>query len=159
MAKQQKEEEAKVIATNRKAYHDYFIVETFEFGVVLRGTEVKALREGKANLQDSYASLEQGELWMYNLHISPFEKGNMFNHDPKRIRKLLAHKSEIRKLTGKVKEKGFTLVPLKLYFAGRHVKVEVGLAKGKHAYDKRETLKRKESEREMHYHMKRSHER
>lgn len=159
MPKKETSGETKIIASNRKAYHDYFIEESFEFGVVLVGTEVKSLRQGKANLQDSYAEFEKGELWMRNAHISPFEKGNIFNHDPKRSRKLLAHKSEIRKLAAKVKEKGFTLVPLKMYFAKRHVKVEVGLAKGKRDYDKRETLKRKESEREMQFHMKRSHER
>lgn len=154
MSKSPPEKERKVIASNRKAYHEYFIVSTLEAGISLKGTEVKSLRQGKANLQDSYADIEKGELWVLNLHISPFEKGNIFNHDPKRKRKLLVHKAEIRKLTGKIKEKGFTLVPLSLYFLKRHVKVELALAKGKHHYDKREALKKKETQREMSYHLK-----
>lgn len=158
MAKTNEKAAVKSIASNRKAHHDYFIVSTYEMGIVLKGTEVKSLRAGKANLQDSYADIEKGELWVHNLHISPFEKGNIFNHEPKRKRKLLAHKSEIRKLTVKIKEKGLTLVPLNLYFSDRHVKIELGLAKGKHSYDKRETLKKKETEREMRIHMKRTHE-
>lgn len=149
MAKAGNNEEAKIIASNRKAFHDYSISHTYEVGIVLTGTEVKSLRQGKANLQDSYADIDNGELWLHNMHISPFEKGNIFNHEPKRKRKLLAHKSEIRKLIGKIKEKGFTLVPLSLYFLKSHVKVELGLAKGKHAYDKREAMKKKETEREM----------
>ena len=158
MAKSNEKDTVRSIASNRKAHHDYFIISTYEMGIVLKGTEVKSLRAGKANLQDSYADIERGELWVYNLHISPFEKGNIFNHEPKRKRKLLAHKSEIRKLTGKIKEKGLTLVPLSLYFSDRNVKIELGLAKGKHSYDKRETMKKKETEREMRIHMKRTNE-
>ncbi len=156
MAKAGNNEEAKIIASNRKAYHDYLISHTYEVGIVLTGTEVKSLRQGKANLQDSYADIDNGELWLHNMHISPFEKGNIFNHEPKRKRKLLAHKSEIRKLIGKIKEKGFTLVPLSLYFLKSHVKVELGLAKGKHSYDKREAMKKKETEREMDAAIKRA---
>ncbi len=156
MANAGNDEEAKIIASNRKAYHDYLISHTYEVGIVLTGTEVKSLRQGKANLQDSYADIDNGELWLHNMHISPFEKGNIFNHEPKRKRKLLAHKSEIRKLIGKIKEKGFTLVPLSLYFLKSHVKVELGLAKGKHSYDKREAMKKKETEREMDAAIKRA---
>lgn len=155
MAKQTPSEETKLIASNRKAFHEYFIETRYEVGIVLTGTEVKSLRQGKANLQDSYADIQRGELFLYNLHISPFEKGNIFNHDPKRTRKLLAHKSEIRKLHAKVKEKGYTLVPLSLYFVKRHVKVEVALAKGKHSFDKRETIKKKDQQREMSQQFKR----
>jgi SsrA-binding protein len=140
----------KVICTNRKARHDYHIVETMETGIVLVGTEVKSLREGQANLKDSYASIERGELWLYNTHISQYSKGNRNNHDPTRNRKLLMHEREIRRLIGRIQEKGFTLVPLKLYFtdAGK-VKVELGLAKGKREIDKRRQIAEREAERDM----------
>jgi len=140
----------KVICTNRKARHDYNIVETMETGIVLVGTEVKSLRDGQANLKDSYASIDRGELWLHNTHISPYSKGNRNNHEPTRKRKLLMHDREIRRLVGHVQEKGFTLVPLKLYFtdAGK-VKVELGLAKGKREIDKRRQIAEREAERDM----------
>ena len=139
----------KLIAQNKKAYHDYHIEETLEAGIVLTGTEVKSLRVGKANMRDSYAAVEDGELWLIGVHISPYEQGNIFNHDPLRKRKLLVHGSEIRRLYGKVRVAGFTLVPTKLYFKEGRAKVEVALAKGKTTYDKRETLAKKEAERDM----------
>ncbi len=140
--------EEKVISRNRKAQHDYFLEEAFETGIVLTGTEVKSVRQAKVNLKDSYAQVEGGELFLYNMHISPYEQGNRFNHDPLRKRKLLMHRREIGRLTGKVKEKGYTLVPVKLYLKGGLVKVELALAKGKHMYDKRQALREKESMRE-----------
>jgi len=140
----------KIICTNRKARHDYNILETMETGIVLVGTEVKSLRDGQANLKDSYASIERGELWLHNTHISQYSKGNRNNHDPTRNRKLLMHDREIRRLIGRIQEKGFTLVPLKLYFtdAGK-VKVELGLAKGKREIDKRRQIAEREAERDM----------
>jgi len=140
----------KVICTNRKARYDYNILETMETGIVLVGTEVKSLRDGQANLKDSYASIDRGELWLHNTHISPYSKGNRNNHEPTRKRKLLMHDKEIRRLIGHVQEKGFTLVPLKLYFtdAGK-VKVELGLAKGKREIDKRHQIAEREAERDM----------
>jgi len=140
----------KIICTNRKARHDYHIVETMETGIVLVGTEVKSLREGQANLKDSYAAVTTGEVFLHNAHISPYSKGNRANHDPTRKRKLLMHDREIRKLIGRVQEKGFTLVPLKLYFndAGK-VKVELGLAKGKREIDKRRQIAERDAERDL----------
>ncbi|MDX9758812.1 MAG: SsrA-binding protein SmpB [Bacteroidota bacterium] len=137
------------ILTNRRARHEYLVLETLEVGIALRGTEVKSARAGKINLQDAYASIENGELFMHNMHISPFEKGNIFNHDPMRIRKLLARKKEIRKLEQKVNEKGLTLIPLQLYFLGRHLKIELGVCRGKKTYDKRHALKERDTRREM----------
>ncbi|HOE15940.1 MAG TPA: SsrA-binding protein SmpB [Syntrophorhabdaceae bacterium] len=138
----------KVICANKKAYHDYHIEEKFEAGIVLTGTEVKALREGKANLKDSYARVKDGEIFLVNAHISPYSCGNIYNHDPKRTRKLLMHAREIDRLLGKVKERGFTLVPLSLYFNKRNMaKMEIALAKGKTLYDKRESIKRKDEKR------------
>lgn len=140
--------EPKTIATNRKAYHDFHIEEKFEAGVVLSGTEVKSLREGKANLKDSYARIKDGELFLVNAHISPYSCGNIYNHEPKRDRKLLMHKREIDRLYGKVRERGYTLVPLSLYFNEKNrVKVEFGLAKGKTSVDKREDIKRRDEKR------------
>ncbi|MHB8927638.1 MAG: SsrA-binding protein SmpB [Bacillota bacterium] len=143
----------KVVAENRKAWHDYFIDETFEAGLALTGTEVKSLRAGKANLRDSYAGLEKNELFLYNMHISPYEMGNRFNHDPLRTRKLLMHRSEIKRLTSRVREKGFTLVALRLYFKRGRAKVELGLARGKKLYDKRAQIAerdaRRDTEREL----------
>ena len=139
----------RVIVTNRKALHDYFILERFETGIVLRGTEVKALREGKANLQDGYAMVRNGELWLMGMHVNPFEKGNINNHDPKRDRKLLMHRREIQKLVGKLSEKGLTLVPLKVYFKNNIVKIELGLGRGKKEYDKREAIAKREVERQL----------
>jgi len=144
-----KSTEEKTVVTNRKALHEYFIIDRFETGIVLKGTEVKSLRLGNANLQDSYASLRKGEIWLFGMHISPFEKGNINNHDPKRDRKLLLHKREIRRLIGRVAEKGLTLVPLRVYFKNNIAKIELGLAKGKKSYDKRETIKRREAERHI----------
>ena len=140
----------KVVATNRKAFHDYFIEEKSEAGIVLQGTEVKSLREGRVNLQDSYASARDGEIFLYNCHISPYSHGNIMNHDPTRPRKLLLHKKEINKLMGKTQQQGLTLVPLRIYFSTRgHAKVELGLAKGKKLYDRRESIKAREAGREV----------
>lgn len=139
----------KIICNNKKAYHDYFIEEKYEAGMVLTGTEVKSLRMGKANLNDSFALVKGGEAFLNNLHISPYDFGNRENHDPDRMRKLLLHKKEIVKLFSKVREQGYSLVPLRLYFKNGKVKVEMGLAKGKKLYDKREDLKQKDQKREM----------
>ena len=139
----------KIVCENRKARHDYFIHETYEAGIELQGTEVKSLRDGRANLKDSFASIESGECFLENMHISPYRQGNMFNHDPLRKRKLLLHKSEILKLFGETRQKGFTLVPLKIYFKHGRAKVELALASGKHTYDKREDLKKKADNREV----------
>lgn len=146
----------KPICTNRKAYHEYHIEETFEAGLILTGTEVKSLREGKANLKDSFAKIKDGELFLVNAHISPYSCGNIYNHEPKRDRKLLMHKREISRLFGKVRERGYTLVALSMYFDKRNrAKMEIALAKGKTLYDKRESIKRKDEkrfrEREMRY--------
>ena len=138
----------KLIAQNKKAYHDYFIEDTYEAGISLAGTEVKSLRGGKCSLKESYIEEKQGEMLIQGMHISPYEKGNIFNRDPLRVRKLLLHDYEIRKLSAAVKVKGYTIVPLKVYFKGSLVKVEIGLAKGKKLYDKRETIARRDSERE-----------
>ncbi len=142
-------QEEKVVATNRKAYHDYSIEETYEAGIALVGSEVKSLRAGKANLRDSYARVRDGELYLYNVHISPYSHGNITNHEPMRTRKLLLHKAEIKRLTGKVAERGLTLVPLKLYFKGNKAKVELGLARGKAKYDKRAAIAKREANREI----------
>ncbi len=136
------------IAENRKAYHDYHLLETFEAGVVLLGTEVKAIREGRANLRDSFARVENGEVFIYNMNISPYSHRGYATHEPLRRRKLLLHRDEIRKLIGKTVEKGMTLVPVRMYFKNGRVKVAVSLAKGKKEYDKRETIKRREADRE-----------
>jgi SsrA-binding protein len=148
MAKTAREEAQKNIAENRKAFHDYHIVETFEAGIVLVGTEVKSIREGSANLRDSFARVEGGEVWVYNVHINPYSHRGYSDHEPTRPRKLLLHRQEIRKLIGKTVEKGMTLVPTRLYFKNGHVKMSLALAKGKQARDKRETIKRREAERE-----------
>ena len=139
----------KVIATNRKARFEYHILDTWETGIVLVGTEVKSLRDGKANLKDSYANVKNGELFLYHTHISPYSHGNLNNHDPLRIRKLLMHKKEIKKLIGKVDEKGLTLVPLKLYFKNGKAKIQLALAKGKKVYDKRQSIAKRDSERDL----------
>lgn len=145
-----RDEQQKVVATNRKASHDYFIEEKFEAGIVLKGTEVKSLREGRVNLQDSYASVTGGEVFLHHCHISPYTHGNIMNHDPIRARKLLLHKKEINKLHGKTQQKGLTLVPLRIYFSKRgQAKVELGLAKGKKRYDRREALRTREAGREV----------
>lgn len=138
----------KLIANNKKAYHDYFIDDTFETGISLAGTEVKSLRMGKCSIKESFIRIENGEVFVYGMHISPYEKGNIFNKDPLRTRKLLMHRYEINKLMGKIKEKGMTLVPLKVYFKGSLVKVEIGLARGKKLYDKRQDIAKKDQRRE-----------
>jgi SsrA-binding protein len=139
----------KLISHNRKARHDYHIDETFEAGIVLTGTEVKSVRDTRVNLKDSYARVERNELFLYNMHISPYEQGNRFNHEPLRVRKLLMHKGEIGRLAGKVKEKGYTLIPLKIYLKRGLIKVELGLGRGKKSYDKRQTIAERDSKREM----------
>lgn len=139
----------KVITVNRKAKHEYHILETFEAGISLTGTEVKSLRAGKANLQDSYAKVDNGELLLYNLHISPYEQGNQFNHEPKRTRRLLMHKHEIARLLGKSREKGLAIIPLKMYFNRGWAKVQISLAQGKKMYDKRHDMAERDAKREM----------
>ncbi|HEU0015066.1 MAG TPA: SsrA-binding protein SmpB [Longimicrobium sp.] len=138
----------KIVAQNRKARHEYHILDTWETGMVLQGTEVKSLRQGKANLADAYARLDRGELWLYNLHISPYEQGNRFNHDPLRPRKLLMHTSELRKLVGQVEQKGLTLVPLDIHFTRGIAKVNLALVRGKKLHDKRETLRERAEQRD-----------
>jgi SsrA-binding protein len=144
----EEKESTQPIADNRKAFHDYHILETFEAGIALLGTEVKGIREGQANLRDSYARVEKGEIWLFNVHINPYSHRGYVDHDPRRKRRLLLHKHEIRKLIGKTVEKGLTLVPTKLYFKNGKVKVAIALAKGKQDHDKRETLRRREADRE-----------
>ena len=146
--KSEREAAQKHIAENRKAFHDYHILETFEAGVVLVGTEVKSIREGAVNLRDSFARVESGQVWLYNVHINPYSHRGYADHDPTRRRKLLLHRHEIRKLVGKTTERGMTLVPTRLYFRNGHVKVAIGLAKGKKTHDKRETIRRREADRE-----------
>lgn len=146
MAKQK--EKQKLIANNKKAYHDYFIEESYEAGIVLHGTEVKSMRQGKCSIKESFIRIENGEVYVYGMHVSPYEKGNIFNRDPLRVKKLLLHKYEIGKLSGKVAEKGLTLVPLQVYFKEGKVKVEIGLARGKKLYDKRQDIARKDQRRE-----------
>jgi SsrA-binding protein len=144
----------KVVATNREAYHNFHIMETVECGIALTGTEVKSVREGRCNLKDSYGQIRQGEAWLLNAHISPYTHGNRENHEPTRTRKLLLHKKEIDKLQGKAQEKGLTLVPTKMYLKNGRVKIELAVAKGKKLYDKRETEKRREADREARAVMK-----
>ena len=156
LEKTDREAAQKNIAENRKAYHDYHILETFETGVVLLGTEVKSIREGRVNLRDSYARAENGEVFVYNIHIQPYSHRGYAEHDPLRRRKLLLHAHEIRKLVGKTVEKGMTLVPLRMYFKDRKVKMAIGLAKGKQLHDKRETIKQRETERETRAAVKRA---
>ena len=138
----------KLIANNKKAYHDYFIEGTYETGIALHGTEVKSLRMGKCSIKESFIRVENGEVFVYGMHISPYEKGNIFNKDPLRVKKLLMHRYEINKITGKMAEKGYTLVPLKVYFKGSLVKVEVGIAKGKKLHDKRQDIAKRDQRRE-----------
>lgn len=143
-----KKETQKLIANNKKAYHDFFIDETYEAGIALHGTEVKSMRAGKCSIKESFIRIENGEVFVYGMHVSPYEKGNIFNKDPLRVKKLLMHKYEINKLTGKIKEKGYTLVPLQVYFKEGKVKVEIGLARGKKLYDKRADIAKKDQRRE-----------
>ena len=141
-------ETMKLVANNKKAYHDYFVDEKIEAGLVLHGTEVKSLRMGKCSIKESFIRIENGEMFVYGMHISPYEKGNIFNKDPLRVKKLLLHKSEINKLTGKIKEKGFTIVPLQVYFKDGKAKMEIGLCRGKKLYDKRQDIAKKDMKRE-----------
>lgn len=142
-----------IISNNPKARHDYFIEDTLECGIVLVGTEVKSIRNGKVSLKDSYAQIKNEELFIHNLHISPYEKGNIFNKDPLRTRKLLVHKNEIRKLIGMIKQKGIALIPLSIYFDNNHVKAELAIAKGKKLYDKRQDIAKKDAQRRMLQHI------
>ena len=141
-------EELKLVATNKKAYHDYFIEDKYEAGIALHGTEVKSLRMGKCSIKESFIRIENGEMFAYGMHISPYEKGNIFNKDPLRVKKLLLHKYEINKLAGKLAEQGYTLVPLQVYFSRGKAKMEIGLAKGKKLYDKRQDIAKKDQRRE-----------
>ena len=143
-----KESGIRLIANNKKAYYDYFIEDTYEAGIELAGTEVKSMRMGKCSIKESFIQIDRGEVFVYGMHISPYEKGNIFNKDPLRTRKLLLHQYEIRKIAGKIAEKGYTLVPLKVYFKGSLVKVEIGIAKGKKLYDKRQDIAKKDQKRE-----------
>ena len=147
MAKAPKEN-VKLIANNKKAFHDYFIEEKYEAGISLAGTEVKSLRQGKCSIKESFIRIEKGEVFIYGMHISPYEKGNIFNKDPLRVKKLLLHKAEINKLTGKIKEKGFTIVPLQVYFRDGKAKMEIGLCRGTKLYDKRQDIAKKDMKRE-----------
>lgn len=142
-------DELKVLATNRKAFHDYFVEETYEAGIALTGTEIKSVRAGAVNLRDAYAQVRNGELWLENVHISPYEAGNRFNVDPYRTRKLLMHRKEINRLMGRAQEKGLTIVPLRMYLKKNRAKVEVALVKGKRQYDKRESISKRDASREM----------
>ena len=144
MAKEAK----KLIANNKKAFHDYFIEEKYEAGIALAGTEVKSLRMGKCSIKEAFIRIDKGEIYVYNMHISPYEKGNIFNKDPLRVRKLLLHRHEIRKIEGQIAQKGYTMVPLNVYFKGSLVKLEIGLAKGKKLYDKRQDIAKKDQRRE-----------
>jgi len=139
----------KVISTNRKAYHDFLIFDRFDAGMVLTGTEIKSIRKGMINLKDSFAKIEEGEIFLYNMHISPYEQGSHFNHEPERKRKLLLKKQEIMKMLGKIKKENYTIVPLELYLSHGFAKIELGLAKGKKLYDKRETIAKKTQERDI----------
>lgn len=149
-------ERMKLVANNKKAFHDYFIDEKFEAGIELHGTEVKSMRMGKCSIKESFIRIEKGEVFIYGMHVSPYEKGNIFNKDPLRIKKLLLHKAEINKLAGKISEKGYTLVPLQVYFKDGRAKVEIGLARGKKLYDKREDLAKKDIKREAEKEFKHS---
>lgn len=144
-----KQEEFKAVATNRKAYHDYTIEDTIEAGVVLIGSEIKSIRAGQVNLRDSYAAIESGQVWMLNVHIAAYDPASRFGHEPRRPRKLLLHKRQIARLTNRVQEKGYTLVPLRMYIKNNLAKVELALARGKHEYDKREAIAKREDERRM----------
>lgn len=144
----------KMIANNKKAYHDYFIEEKYEAGLVLHGTEVKSLRLGKCSVKEAFIRIENGEVFIYGMHISPYEKGNIFNKDPLRVKKLLLHKQQIRKLTGNSSEKGYTIVPLQVYFRDGKAKIEIGLAKGKKLYDKRQDIAKKDQKREAEKELK-----
>lgn len=147
-------ERMKLVANNKKAYHDFFIEEKYEAGICLHGTEVKSMRMGKCSIKEAFIRIEKGEVFVYGMHVSPYEKGNIFNKDPLRVKKLLLHKTEISKLTGKIAEKGYTLVPLQVYFKDGKAKVEIGLARGKKLYDKRQDIARKDQRREAEKELK-----
>ncbi len=147
-------EQTKTISTNKKAFHDYFVIESFEAGIELCGTEVKSLRKGGVNLKDAWCSIDDGEIWIKGMHISPYEQGNIFNKDPLRVRKLLMHKREIMRLLGQLKQQGLTLIPLSIYFKGSLVKVQVGLCKGKKLYDKREDMAKRDAKRDIERNLK-----
>lgn len=147
-------EEMKLAANNKKAYHDYFIEEKYEAGLVLHGTEVKSLRMGKCSIKEAFIRIENGEIFIYGMHISPYEKGNIFNKDPLRVKKLLLHKQQIRRLIGNISEKGYTIVPLQVYFKDGRAKIEIGLAKGKKLYDKRQDIAKKDQRREAEKELK-----
>ncbi len=147
-------EEFKLVANNKKAYHDYFIEEKYEAGLVLHGTEVKSLRMGKCSIKEAFMRIENGEMYIYGMHVSPYEKGNIFNKDPLRVKKLLLHKQQIRKLIGDMSEKGYTIVPLQVYFKDGRAKIEIGLAKGKKLYDKRQDIAKKDQKREAEKELK-----
>lgn len=151
---EKKKETTKIVAQNKKAWHDYFVDEKYEAGIALFGTEVKSIRAGGVNLKDSYCSFEGGEMFAVGIHISPYEQGNIFNREPLRDRKLLMHRREIMKLQGLVQQKGLTLVPLSMYFSGSHVKLEIGLCRGKKLYDKRDSDAKRQADRDMDRHMK-----
>lgn len=146
-------ENIKIISTNKKARHDFFIEDTIEAGIVLTGTEVKSMRQGKTNIKESYAMVENGEVFIYGMHISPYEQGNIYNTDPLRKRKLLLHKREIRKLIGYISQKGYSLIPLRAYFRNGKVKIEISIAKGKKLYDKRQDIAKKDADRRIRQHM------
>jgi len=154
LSKREEATSRKIIATNRKARFEYHILERFEAGLVLQGTEVKSLRQGRASIGEGYASVEDGQLWLFDINIPHYEMGNRANHEPKRPRKLLLHKAEIRRLAGKTTEKGLTLIPLALYFTRGRAKIELGLCRGKKAYDKRESIKRRDQDRDLQQQMK-----
>ena len=147
-------EQMKLVANNKKAYHDFFIEEKYEAGIVLHGTEVKSMRLGKCSIKESFIRIENGEIFAYGMHVSPYEKGNIFNKDPLRVKKLLLHRKEINKLMGRIAEKGYTLVPLQVYFKDGKAKVEIGLAKGKKLYDKRQNIAKKDQRREAEKELK-----
>jgi SsrA-binding protein len=145
----------KVVSTNRKAFHDFLIFDKFIAGIVLTGTEIKSVRKGMLNLKDSFAKIEDGEIFLYNMHISPYEQGNRYNHEPERVRKLLLNKQEILKMLGKIKKEGYSIVPLELFLSHGFAKIEIGLAKGKKLYDKREAIAKKTQDRDIARHIKR----
>ena len=145
----------KVVSTNRKAFHDYLIFDKFTAGIVFTGTEIKSIRKGMLNLKDSFAKIEDGEIFLYNMHISPYEQGNRYNHEPERVRKLLLTKQEIMKMIGKIKKEGYTIVPLELFLSHGFAKIEIGLAKGKKNYDKREAIAKKTQDRDIQRQIKR----
>ena len=149
MPNKEDDERERNVAVNRRAFHDYFIDEKYECGIVLTGTEVKSLRAGRCNLRDGFARIDENEAWLENVHISPYEQGNLMNHEPIRPRKLLLHRKQIATLIGKVRQKGYTLIPLRVYFVRNHAKVELGLARGKREYDKREAIAEREAKREI----------